>query len=134
MANIENEYMGGRKAKLWTYMILMIVLVLGAVVVNLVIKDPELAKQGVRSFLGLPRWVFPVIGGLVGLGLFWIGLKIETDWPEAVGAFLVAGSLAAGEILIGWQKFALGGMAVVPYIIPILVFVILLMVGMVKSR
>ena len=42
MANVETEYMGGRKAKLWTYLILMIVLVIGAVIVNLAIKDPEL--------------------------------------------------------------------------------------------
>ncbi|OFW51252.1 MAG: hypothetical protein A2146_00645 [Actinobacteria bacterium RBG_16_67_10] len=134
MANAESEYMGGRKAKLWTYMILMIVLVSGAVIVNFAVRDPELAKKGVESFLGMPRWAFPSIGVLVGLGVYWIGLKIETDWPEAVGAFLIAGSVAAGEFLIGWQKFAFAGMVVVPYAIPILVFVILLMVGIVKSK
>ena len=134
MANVETEYMGGRKAKLWTYMILMVVLVLGAVIVNLVIKDPAMAKEGVNKFLGLPRWVFPVLVGLVGIGIYWLGLKIETDWPEALGAFLIAGSVAAGEILLGWDKFALGGLAVVPYVIPLFIFVVLLMVGMVKSR
>ena len=134
MANVETEYMGGRKAKIWTYLIFMVVLVVGAVIANLVIKDPALAREGVNKFMGLPRWAFPLITGLVGVFVFWIGLKIETDWPEALGAFLIAGSIAAGEILIGWQKFALGGLAVVPYLIPLLIFVILLMVGMTKSR
>jgi hypothetical protein len=134
MANVETEYMGGRKARLWTYMILMVVLVVGAVIANLVIKDPALAKEGVHRFLGMPRWAFPVIGVVLGSLLFWMGLKIETDWPEALGAFLISGSLAAGEFLIGWDKFALGGLAVVPYVIPLLVFFILLMVGMAKSR
>jgi len=134
MANVENEYMGGRKAKLWTYMILMTVLVIGAVIVNFAVNDPELAMKGVKSFMGMPRWAFPMIGILVGIGVFWLGLKIETDWPEAVGAFLISGSVAAGEFLVGWQKFVFGGMAVVPYAIPILVFVILLMVGIVKSK
>jgi hypothetical protein len=134
MGNAETEYMGGRKAKLWTYMILMLALVLGAVVVNFVIKDPALAREGVHRFMGMPRWAFPCITGVVGLLLFWLGLNIETDWPEAVGAFMVAGSIAAGEFLIGWSKFALGGLAVVPYVIPLLVFFILLIVGMVKSR
>ncbi len=134
MANVETEYMGGRKAKLWTYLILMIVLVIGAVIVNLAIKDPELMRSGMKSFLGMPSWVFPILGIVAGGLLYALGLKIETDWPEAVGAFIIAGSVAAGEFLIGWEKFALGGMAVVPYVIPILLFLILLMVGMVKSR
>lgn len=134
MANVETEYMGGRKARLWSYMILMLVLVVGAVIVNFVIKDPALAKEGVHRFLGMPRWAFPIITGVVGALVFWMGIKIETDWPEAVGAFLIAGSIAAGEFLLGWSRFALGGLAVVPYVIPLLVFFILLIVGMVKSR
>jgi hypothetical protein len=134
MANVENEYMGGRKAKLWTYMILMIALVVIAVIANLVIKDPALARQGVHKFLGMPRWAFPLVTAALGALMFWVGLKIETDWPEAVGAFLISGSIAAGEFLLGWNKFALGGLSVVPYVIPLLVFFILLMVGMVKSK
>jgi len=134
MAQVETEYMGGRKAKIWTYLILMIVLVVVALIANLAFKDPEMAKKGVKSFLGMPSWAFPVLGIVVGSGVYYMGLKIETDWPEAIGAFLISGSVAAGEFMIGWSKFALGGMAVVPYLIPILVFVVLLMVGMVKSR
>ena len=131
---VENEYMGGRKAKLWTYIILLGVLILGVVVVNFAWKNPELAESGIESFLGLPGWVFPIIGGVIGLIIFWLGLKIESDWPEALGALLIAGSVAAGEIMVGWNTFALGGLVVVPYVIPVVVFLVLLAIGMNKSR
>ena len=131
---VENEYMGGRKAKLWTYIILLGVLVVGVVLLNFVWKSPELAKSGIDSFLGMPGWVFPLITGVIGLLIFWLGLKIESDWPEALGALLIAGSVTAGEIMVGWDHFALGGLAVVPYVIPVAVFLILLAIGMNKSR
>ena len=131
---VENEYMGGKKAKLWTYIILFGVLVLGVVVVNFAWKNPELAETGIDSFLGLPSWLFPIITGVIGLVVFWLGLKIESDWPEALGALLIAGSVAAGEIMVGWNTFALGGLVVVPYVIPIVTFLILLAIGMNKSR
>ena len=131
---VENEYMGGRKAKLWTYIILLGVLIAGVLVVNFAWKNPELAESGIDSFLGLPSWVFPIITAVVGILVFWLGLKIESDWPEALGALLIAGSVAAGEIMIGWNTFALGGLVVVPYVIPILTFLILLAIGMNKSR
>ena len=132
--SVENEYMGGRKAKIWTYIILLGVLVVGVVLFNLFLKDPELAKSGLDSFLGLPSWVFPVIVGVVGVLIYWVGLKIETDWPEALGALLIAGAVAAGEMMIGWNTFALGGLAVVPYVIPIAIFLLVLAIGMQKSR
>ncbi len=131
---VENEYMGGKKAKLWTYIILLGVLVLGVVVVNFAWKNPKLAESGIESFLGLPAWVFPIITGVIGLLVFWLGLKIESDWPEALGALLIAGSVAAGEIMVGWNTFALGGLMVVPYVIPVVTFLILLAIGMNKSR
>ena len=134
MVYVENEYLGGRKAKLWTYMILMALLVIGAVIVNFAVKNPDLAAKGVESFVGLPRWAFPILGLLAGIGIYWVGLKIETDWPELLGAFLIAGSVAAGEFLIGWHTFAFGGLAVVPYAIPLLVLVALMMAGIAKSR
>jgi hypothetical protein len=93
-----------------------------------------MAKNGVKTFLGMPAWAFPVVTGVVGVLVYWLGLKIETDWPEAIGAFLIAGSVCTAEIMIGWQKFALGGMAVVPYIIPFVVFLVLLMIGMTRSK
>ena len=131
---VENEYMGGRKAKLWTYIILLGVLTAGVLVVNFAWKNPELAESGIDSFLGLPSWVFPIIAGVIGILVFWLGLKIESDWPEALGALLIAGAVAAGEIMIGWNTFALGGLVVVPYVIPIITFLILLAIGMNKSR
>ncbi len=131
---VENEYMGGKKAKLWTYIILLGVLILGVVIVNFAWKNPKLAESGIESFLGLPSWLFPIITAILGLIVFWLGLKIESDWPEALGALLIAGSVAAGEIMIGWNTFALGGLMVVPYVIPIVTFLILLAIGMNKSR
>jgi hypothetical protein len=131
---VENEYMGGRKAKLWTYIILLGVLVLGVIVFNFAWKNPELAESGIESFLGLPGWIFPIVTGVLGILIFWLGLKIESDWPEALGALLIAGSVAAGELMVGWNHFALGGLVVVPYVIPVVVFLILLAIGMNKSR
>ena len=57
---------------------------------------------------------------------------VETDWPGAVGAFLVSAAVAAGEFMIGWRHFEFG-IVVLPYVLPILVFVILLMFGMRRS-
>ncbi len=135
MANqAETEYLGGKKAKVWTYLILLVVLVVGVLIANLAWSNPELAQSGASSLLGLPPWAFPVIVGVVGLLLFWLGLKIESDWPEALGALLIAGSVAAGEILVGWSNFAFGGLVVVPYLIPVVIFLVLLVVGISRSR
>jgi hypothetical protein len=131
---METEFMGGRKAKLWTYLILGLLLVVGILIFNFAIKNPELAERGVDAFLGLPSWAFPLIGGVLGILVFWLGLKMETDWPEFLGALLIAGSLLAAEILLGWDNFAFGGIAVIPYILPPAVFLVLLVIGMVKSR
>ena len=130
----EREFMGGKRAKMWTYLILFGVLIVGILVANFAISNPELAKNGVDSFLGMPGWAFPLITAVVGIGIFWLGLKVETDWPEAMGALLIAGSVAAGEIMVGWDKFAIGGMVALPFIFPIVVFVVLLGIGMVRSR
>jgi hypothetical protein len=134
MPELGKEFMGGGRAKMWTYMIGAITLLVLAIVANFAIKNPETMKHGVQSFLGLPRWAFPLIMGGAGAVIYWVGLKIETDWPEAVGAFLIAGAVVAAELLFGWNKFALGGLSVIPYVIPFGVFVVLLIVGMVKSK
>jgi hypothetical protein len=134
MSQVEREFGGKSRAKVWTYLIGMFVLVVLALIINAVIKDPNMAREGVKSFLGLPSWAFPLIAGGAGFVIWWLGLKIETDWPEALGAFLVAGSIAGGEILFGWKRMELGGLVVVPYLIPLAVFVVLMAVGMQKSR
>ena len=130
----ENEYMGRRKARLWTYMIAALAFVIGALAVNFALTNPELAEKGIETFLGMPRWGFPLVGILVGMLIYSVGLKIETDWPEALGALMVAGSVAAGEILIGWNRFAVGGLVILPYAIPVLIFVVMMMMGTAKSK
>lgn len=132
-AEPEREFLGGQKGRIWTYLILMAVLIAIVIVVNLVWKNPAAAKDGFKHFLGLPSWALATVTFLVGAVVFWVGLKIETDWPEAVGAFLIAGSVAAAELMVGWATFELGGLFVVPYLIPLAVFVLLLMYGMKKS-
>ncbi len=124
--------MGGQKSKMWTYLILMAVLITIVIVINVVWKNPTAAKHGFSSFLGLPAWALATVTFIAGAVVFWIGLKIETDWPEAIGAFLIAASVAAFEMIAGWSKFELG-LVVVPYLIPLFVFVLLLMYGMKKS-
>jgi hypothetical protein len=47
---------------------------------------------------------------------------------------LIAGSVAWAEFLIGWDRFVVAGLAVTPYAMPLLTFLSLLMVAMVKSR
>src|SRR5262245_28276466 len=114
MADAEREFMGGKKSKLWTYLILMMLLVVGAIVFNLVFNNPTMAKEGIKSFLGLPGWALAAITFVIGALIFWAGLKVETDWPEAVGAFLIAASILAFEVFIGWNRFAVGGVFLVP--------------------
>ena len=131
---VENEYLGGKKSKVWTYIIVLVVLVIGVIGANFAWSNPALAREGLDKVAGLPVWAFPLLVALLGLILFWLGLKIESDWPEALGAMLIAGSVAFGEILVGWNRFALGGMFVIPYVIPIVVFLVLLGIGVSRSR
>lgn len=124
--------MGGQKSKMWTYLILMALLIAIVIVINLVWKNPTAAKEGFKSFVGLPTWALATVMFLAGAIIYWVGLKIETDWPEAIGAFLIAGSVATFMLVAGWSKFELG-IVVLPYVIPLAVFVLLLMYGMKKS-
>jgi hypothetical protein len=130
---VEREYMGKSRSKIWTYLILMVLLLAIVLVLNLVWKDPHRASEGIKSFFGLPGWALATITFIVGALVFVMGLKIETDWPEAFGAFLISGSVVWMEIIVGWNRFAPGGLVVLPYVIPIVVFVLLLMYGMKKS-
>ncbi len=129
---VEREFMGKGRSKVWTYLILMMLLVGLVIVVNVVWKNPTAASEGFKSFFGLPAWALATVMFAVGGIVFWAGLKIETDWPEAIGAFLMAGAVAWFELIVGWNKFELG-LIVVPYLIPLAVFGVLLMYGMKKS-
>ncbi len=129
---VEREFLGKGRGRIWTYLILMVALLAIVIVINLVWKSPDAAREGVKTFLGLPSWALATIVFLAGAIIFWLGLKVETDWPEAIGAFLIAASVAAMEMIVGWEKFELG-LVVIPYIIPVAIFVLLLMYGMKKS-
>jgi hypothetical protein len=131
---MEKEYMGGSRAKMWTYLILAAVLIAGILVANFALSNPELARNGMEKFMGMPPWTFPLITAVVGLLVFLMGLKLETDWPEGLGALLVAGAIAWGEVMLGWEKFQLGGMVVVPYLIPLVVFLVLMGYSMTRSK
>ncbi len=126
--------MGSGRAKIWTYLILAGVLVVGTLVANFAFSNPEMAEGGVDAVAGLPSWAFPTLAASIGLIIFVIGLKLETDWPEALGALMVAGSVAAGEVMIGWQTFELGGMVAVPYVIPVAIFLVMMGYSVARSR
>ncbi len=132
--NYENKYLGGGKAKLQTYIIIGVVLVIALVVGNMAFNNPDAASQGVDKFFGMPSWAFPIVLFIVGGIVFMMGLKLETDWPEALGAMLIAGGLGMLEAVVGWDKFAFGGVFILPYVLPIAIFLILLFYGMMKSR
>jgi hypothetical protein len=129
---IEREFAGKKRASVWTYILLGVVLLVGAIVANLVIKDPEAAKKGISHFLGLPTWALATIALVVGAAIYWMGLKIETDWPEFVGAFIIAGAIIAFELMFGWKRLEFG-LIVVPYVIPLFVFLVLIMFAIKRS-
>ena len=134
MVNVESEYMGGQRAKLWTYLILAFLLVVAVLAINFWFVNPEQAQSGIDAVAGLPAWAFPLIVVVVGVGIYWFGLKIEADWPEALGAFLIAGAVAGAEVMIGWTTFQIGGVFLIPYLIPIIVFIILMGYSMMTSK
>src|SRR5262249_11669493 len=107
---------------------------IGAIVlVNVVFSNPAAAKQTAERLFGLPGWALTAVVAALGLVIFWAGLKVEADWPEHLGSFLLAGATASAEILIGWHRFELGGLVVIPYLLPPLVLVVLYIVAMEKS-
>lgn len=130
---VEREFMGKGRSKIWTYLILMVLLVAIALVINFVWLDPGRAAAGMKTFLGLPAWALATVMFIGGALIFWMGLKMETDWPEAIGALFISGSMLWFELIVGWDRIALGGIVVLPFILPIVVFVGLLMYGMKKS-
>jgi hypothetical protein len=130
----EHDFLGKHRDKMWTYFILAALLIALVIVINVVWKNPTRAEEGVKSFMGLPGWALATVTFLVGAIVFWVGLKVEPDWPEAFGAFLIAGSVVWFEIIVGWKHFDVAGLIVVPYLIPLATFLLLLMYGIRNSR
>lgn len=133
MASGERNFAGTNRSKIWTYLILGGVLLIGAIIANVAFSNPDLAKNGVSKFFGMPSWALAAVTAVVGAGIYWLGLKVETDWPEFLGAFLMTASLVAVEFMVGWNKFAFGGLVVLPYVLPLALFGLLIVVGMNKS-
>jgi hypothetical protein len=134
MATAETEYLGGRKAKIWTYLILGLVLVACVVAANFAITHPETARSWFDAFLGLPNWAYPLIALVLGVFIYWLGLRNEADWPEALGALLIAGAALGFELVIGWSRFQFGWFTAFPYVLPFIVFIVLLLIGLRASR
>lgn len=132
MAERETEW--EHKDKMWTYLLVLALFIAALLIVNVAWKNPAAVGASVRSFLGLPGWLLAVILAAIGALVFWLGLKMEPDWPEAIGAFLIAAAITWLELIVGWAKFDVGGLAVVPYLIPVVVFVLLLMYAVRNSR
>jgi hypothetical protein len=131
---VEQEYMGGSKARVWTYVILAGLLLVGLLIANFVWENPDDARSAIDGVLGLPGWALVGIVAAVGIVVFWLGTKIEADWPEAVGALMIAGAVLSAEMMVGIDKFKIAGMGFMPYFIPLIVFVFLFGVGMIKSK
>jgi uncharacterized integral membrane protein len=130
----ETRFLGMRKDKLWTYLIVGILIVVLFIVLNYVIADYGSAKAAALKFLGLPGYLYPIIIGAIGLVVWYLGTKIETDWPEVVGAGLIAVAVGVGEIMIGWRKFAVGGMSIVPILLPVVTFLVFIGLGVARSK
>jgi len=132
MAEHETEW--EHKDKMWTYLIFMFLFVGIIIAINVVWKNPSGAESAFKDFLGLPSYVLALVLLLLGALVFWVGLKMEPDWPEALGAAMIAGSIAWCEKIVGWSHFDFGGLVVIPYLIPLFVFVLLLMYAVRNSR
>ena len=130
----EHDFLGKHRDKMWTYFILMALLIVIVVVINVVWQNPTRASEGMKHFMGLPGWALALITAAVGGLICWGGLKVAPDWPEALGAFMISGAIVWLELIVGWKHFDIGGIVVIPYVIPLVVFLLLLMYGIRNSR
>ena len=119
-----------QKGKVWTYLIMAAVLIGTVILINVVWNDPQRAEEGIKHFFGLPGWVLASIATVVGGLIYWGGLHVEPEWPEAFGAIVIGASVAAFEIIIGWNRFDFGGIVVIPYLLPLAIVVLLMMYAM----
>jgi len=133
MSRRESRLMANIRNKLWSILIVGGTLVLAFALLRYVIMSPDKAKAGYSTIVGMPSWLTPIVMILAGAGIFWLGLKVRSDWPEIIGAGLIAGALGVTELMIGWHKFAIGS-SFTPVIIPVAVFVVLILFSQMRSR
>ncbi len=133
MARRESRLMANIRNKLWSILIVGVTLLLGFVLLRYAIMSPDKAKAGYSTIAGMPGWLTPIIMLVAGAGIFWLGLKIRNDWPEVLGAGLIAGSVGVTEMMIGWHKFAIGS-SFTPILIPVAVFIALILFSQMRSR
>ena len=133
MAGRESRLMANLRNKLWSILIVGATLVVAFVLLRYAVMSPDKAKAGYKTIAGMPGWAVPIIMILAGAGIFWLGLKVRSDWPEIIGAGLIAGAVGVVELMIGWQKFAIGS-SFTPIIIPAIVFVALIFFSQARSR
>jgi hypothetical protein len=119
---------------MWTYMIVALVLLGAVLLVNVVLSNPTNAKHALDKVFGLPGWALAAILGAVGALIFYMGLKVEADWPEHMGAFMIAGAVTWGEILFGWHRLEIGGLVVIPYLFPPLILIVLYIITLKYSE
>ena len=131
---VEDEFLGDSKARMWTFVILGALLLVGVLVAQAAWENPEQARAALDGLLGLPGWAHAAITGGLGLVIFYLGLKVETDWPEALGAAMISGSFLALEIMVGLEHFEFGGLTLLPFVLPLLIFTVFFGVGLSKSK
>lgn len=123
-----------QKSRIQSWLLLGLIVAVTVVVANFAISNPDVATNGVDAFLGMPKWAFPSIAGAGGVLVYLFGLRVATNWPEALGAALISGALISGMVMFGWENFQLGGIAAVPFILPVVLFIVLMLVALSKSK
>ena len=72
---VERSFLGKHRDKMWTYLILMALLLGIVIVINVVWKNPTRAEEGMKHFIHLPAWALATVAFLGGAIIFWLGLK-----------------------------------------------------------
>ena len=111
-----------RRTKLWTYLILCALLASAVMAANFAVENPALANNALDTLLGFPGWVYAAFAAVLGITLYTVGLQSEPDWPEYLGALVLAGSVLAGELMFGWHRLEWAGIGAIPFLLPLSVF------------
>lgn len=129
----ESRFMANIRSKLWSILIVGGALVGVFILLRYVLMSPSKAAAGYDTIMGLPGWLTPIVMIVAGAVVYWLGLKVRSDWPEVLGAGLIAGGVGVTEMKIGWHKFAIGS-SFTPILIPAAIFIVLIFMAQVRSR